>query len=57
MFFLVAAAALLAFKRKIVSGQGKLSNWQGSDPCGPPAWTGITCVANTTTNISHVTEV
>lgn len=51
-------AALLAFKKSIGDTEGKLSNWEGNDPCGPPAWEGITCAQNVTiANISHVTEI
>ncbi|KAG0578397.1 hypothetical protein KC19_4G019500 [Ceratodon purpureus] len=51
-------AALLDFMKRIVDPGGKLANWKGSDPCGPPAWYGITCAENATvSNVSHVTEI
>nr|XP_024391349.1 probable LRR receptor-like serine/threonine-protein kinase At1g06840 [Physcomitrium patens] len=54
----IETAALLAFKESIGDTKGVLSKWQGSDPCGPPSWTGISCASNATaSNFSHVTEL
>jgi len=52
-----AAAALLAFKRVQPDPGKQLSNWQGNDPCGPPAWNGIYCIEDGSTNVSHVIEM
>ncbi|KAG0582214.1 hypothetical protein KC19_3G043100 [Ceratodon purpureus] len=50
-------AALLAFKSAQIDPGGKLSAWNGNDPCGPPAWAGIYCEVDTTTKVSHVIEI
>nr|APU94835.1 leucine-rich repeat receptor-like protein kinase [Pohlia nutans] len=52
-------AALLAVKKSIGDKQGKLADWQGTDPCGPPSWTGIFCIQNLTAygNVSVVREI
>ncbi|CAK9221421.1 unnamed protein product [Sphagnum troendelagicum] len=50
-------SALMAFKNGIIDRSNKLSNWQGNDPCGD-AWMGVICVStNSSTNVSHVSEL
>ena len=56
IFLVISAAALLAIKKSIGDNQGRLADWQGSDPCGPPSWTGISCNL-TTSNVSVVREM
>lgn len=52
-----AAAALMAFKRAQPDPGRSLSNWQGNDPCGAPAWNGIFCALDSSSNVSHVIEM
>ncbi len=53
----ISASALMAFKKDIIDRSNKLSNWQGTDPCGD-TWKGVTCgSANSSTNVSRVSEL
>jgi len=52
-----AAAALMAFKKAQPDPGRQLTDWLGTDPCGPPSWNGIYCAPADSSNVSHVIEM